>query len=54
MRPNCFDKQIDRQLMIKFQQPFVLIPTGVKGWVARGKLDLNLIRRLTKPSRSRR
>jgi hypothetical protein len=29
------------------------IPTGVKGWGARGKLDLTLIRRLTKPSRSR-
>ncbi len=29
-------------------------PTGVKGWGARGKLDLALIRRLTKPSRSRR
>ena len=29
------------------------VPTGVKGWGARGKLDLTLIRRLTKPSRSR-
>jgi hypothetical protein len=30
------------------------VPTGVKGWGARGRLDLALIRRLIKPSRSRR
>lgn len=29
------------------------VPGGVKGWGARGKLDLSLIRRLTKPSRTR-
>ena len=29
------------------------VPTGVKGWGARGKLDLTSIRRLTKTSRSR-
>ena len=28
------------------------VPTGVKNWGARGKLDLTLIRRLTKPSQS--
>jgi hypothetical protein len=30
------------------------VPTGVKGWGAMGKLDLTLVRRLAKPSRSRR
>jgi hypothetical protein len=29
------------------------VPTGVKGWGARGELDLTLIRRLTETSRSR-
>ena len=37
-------------LYVKFRPS---VPTGVKGWGARGKLDLNLIRRLTKTSRSR-
>jgi hypothetical protein len=37
-------------LYVKFRPG---VPTGVKGWGARGKLDLTLIRRLTKPSRSR-
>ena len=37
-------------LYVKFRPG---VPTGVKGWGARGKLDLNLIRRLTKASRSR-
>ena len=37
-------------LYVKFRPG---VPTGVKGWGARGKLDLALIRRLTKPSRSR-
>jgi hypothetical protein len=38
-------------LYVKFRPG---VPTGVKGWGAKGKLDLALIRRLTKPSRSRR
>ena len=38
-------------LYVKFRPG---VPTGVKGWGARGKLDLTLIRRLTKPSRSPR
>jgi hypothetical protein len=38
-------------LYVKFRPG---VPTGVKGWGARGNLDLTLIRRLTKPSRSRR
>jgi hypothetical protein len=38
-------------LYVKFRAG---VPTGVKGWGAKGKLDLALIRRLTKPSRSRR
>jgi hypothetical protein len=38
-------------LYVKFRPS---VPTGVKGWGARGNLDLTLIRRLTKPSRSRR
>jgi hypothetical protein len=37
-------------LYVKFRPN---VPTGVKGWGTRGKLDLTLIRRLTKPSRSR-
>ena len=37
-------------LYVKFRPS---VPTGVKGWGARGKLDLTLIRRLTKTSRSR-
>ena len=36
-------------LYVKFRP---VVPTGVKGWGARGRLDLTLIRRLTKPSRS--
>lgn len=38
-------------LYVKFRPG---VPTGVKGWGAKGKLDLTLIRRLTKASRSRR
>jgi hypothetical protein len=38
-------------LYVKFRPG---VPTGVKGWGAKGKLDLTLIRRLTKLSRSRR
>jgi hypothetical protein len=38
-------------LYVKFRPG---VPTGVKGWGARGNLDLTLIRRLTNPSRSRR
>ena len=38
-------------LYVKFRPG---VPTGVKGWGAKGNLDLTLIRRLTKPSRSRR
>jgi hypothetical protein len=38
-------------LYVKFRPG---VPTGVKGWGARGWLDLALIRRLTKPIRSRR
>jgi hypothetical protein len=37
-------------LYVKFRP---CVPTGVKGWGARGKFDLNLIRLLTKTSRSR-
>jgi hypothetical protein len=37
-------------LYVKFRPG---VPTGVKGWGARGKLNLNLIRLLTKQSRSR-
>jgi hypothetical protein len=37
-------------LYVKFRPS---VAAGVKGWGARGKLDLNLIRRLTKTSRSR-
>jgi hypothetical protein len=37
-------------LYVKFRPG---VPTGVKGWGAKGKLDLTLIRRLTKPRRSR-
>jgi hypothetical protein len=37
-------------LYIKFRPG---APTGIKGWGARGMLDLTLIRRLTKTSRSR-
>jgi hypothetical protein len=37
-------------LYVKFRPS---IPTGVKGWGARGKLDLNLIRRFTKASQTR-
>ena len=38
-------------LYVKFRPG---VPTGVKGWGARNTLDLTLIRRLTKPNRSRR
>jgi hypothetical protein len=38
-------------LYVKFRPG---VPTGVKGWGAKGKLDLALIRRLTKRSSSRR
>lgn len=38
-------------LYVKFRPG---VPTSAKGWGARGKLDLTLIWRLTKPSRSRR
>ena len=38
-------------LYVKFRPS---VAAGVKGWGARGKLDLHLIRRLTKTSRSRR
>ena len=37
-------------LYVKFRPG---VPTGVKGWGARGNLDLTVIRRLTKTSRSR-
>jgi hypothetical protein len=38
-------------LYVKFRPG---VPTGVKGWGAKGNLDLTVIRRLTRPSRSRR
>ena len=38
-------------LYVKFRPG---VPTGVKGWGAKGNLDLTLIRRLTKSSRSHR
>jgi hypothetical protein len=38
-------------LYVKFRPG---VAAGVKGWGARGNLDITLIRRLTKPSRSRR
>jgi hypothetical protein len=38
-------------LYVKFRPG---VPTGVKGWGAKGKLDLTLVRRLAEPCRSRR